>query len=194
MFSAFLPTVGFPFVVSTFGATFFSVGFVFSCVVAVANLACAFVNSACVFALFKTVFASSKTAFSRFTLSSVLESYFPLLNFPSISSINFVSDVLSRVSFSVAFSFEATALATSFLVVSFATGCSVATGAPTTPSEILELVVLSDVVLFDTSSLACATAPAPKKILAPITTDAVPTLNFFIEYDSTFVPSFVFFK
>ena len=118
-----------------------------------------------------------------------------MTNFPSISSINFVNGVLSRVSFSVAFSFEATALATSFLVVSsFATGCSVATGAPTTPSEILELVVLSDVVLFDTSSLACATAPAPKKILAPITTDAVPTLNFFIEYDSTFVPSFVFFK
>ena len=194
VFSAFLPTVGFPFVVSTSGVSFFSVGFVFSCVVAVASLACAFVNSACVFALFKTVLASSKTAFNRFTLSSFLESYFPLLNFPSISSINFVNDVLSRVSFSVAFSFEATALATSFLVVSFATGCSVATGAPTTPSEILEFVVFSDVVLFDTSSLACATAPAPKKILAPITTDAVPTLNFFIEYDSTFVPSFVFFK
>ena len=90
--------------------------------------------------------------------------------------------------------FAATAAATSSLVVSFATGCAVATGAAATPSEALGFVVLSDVVLFDTSSLACATAPAPKKILAPITTDAVPTLNYLIEYVSTFVPSFLFFK
>ena len=41
--------------------------------------------------------------------------------------------------------------------------------------------VLCVVVLSDTCSLACATVPTPKKILAPITTDAAPTLNFLIE-------------
>ena len=96
---AFLPTVGFPFVVSTSGASFLSFGFVFSCVVAVTSLLYALVNSACVFALFKTVLASSKAAFNWFTLSSVLEAYFPSVNFPSISSINFVKAVLFRVSF-----------------------------------------------------------------------------------------------
>ena len=89
MFDAFLPTVGFPFVVSTAGASFFSVGFVFSCVVAVTSLLCACVNSLSVVALLKTDLASSKVAFNLFTLSSVLEAYFPLVNFPSISSISF---------------------------------------------------------------------------------------------------------
>ena len=86
---AFLPTVAFPFVVSTSGASFFSAGFVFSCVVAVTNLLCACVNSLSVVALLKTDLASSKVAFNLFTLSSVLEAYFPLVNFPSISSISF---------------------------------------------------------------------------------------------------------
>ena len=48
VFVAFLPTVDFPFVVSTAGASFFSSGFVCNFVVAVTNLACACDNSACV--------------------------------------------------------------------------------------------------------------------------------------------------
>ena len=86
--------------------------------------------------------------------------------------------------------FAATAAATLSFVVS-TTGFASAFGATSTFSP--ALVVLSTVVLFDTSSAAC-TAPAPKKILAPTTTDAVPTLNFLIEYDSTFVPCLVSFK
>ena len=86
---AFLPTVAFPFVVSTSGTSFFSFGFVFSCVVAVTSLLCACVNSLSVVALLKTDLASSKVVFNWFTLSSVLEAYFPLVNFPSISSISF---------------------------------------------------------------------------------------------------------
>ena len=64
VFVAFLPTVAFPFVVSTVGASFFSSGFVCNFVVAVTNLACACDNSACVFALFNTDFASSKAVFN----------------------------------------------------------------------------------------------------------------------------------
>ena len=74
VFVAFLPTVAFPFVVSTAGASFFSSGFVFSCVVAVTNLLWACVSSPSVVAAFTVAFASSKTAFKRFTLSSVFSS------------------------------------------------------------------------------------------------------------------------
>ena len=72
VFVAFLPTVAFPFVVSTAATSFFSSGFVCNFVVAVTNLACACVNSAGVFALFKVVLASSKTVLRLLTLSSVL--------------------------------------------------------------------------------------------------------------------------
>ena len=87
--------------------------------------------------------------------------------------------------------FSATAAATLSLVFSTFAGCASAFGAS---SFAPAFVVLSAVVLLETSSAAWDTAPAPKKILAPITTDAVPTLNFLIEYDSTFVPSLVVFK
>ena len=127
VFVALRPTVGFPFVVSTAGACFLSSCFVCNFVVAVTNLACACDNSACVFALLKTVLASSKVAFNCFTLSSVLEAYFPLVNFPSISSINFVKAVLFRVSFSEFSSFKATAAATLSLVFS-TTGLACAFG------------------------------------------------------------------
>ena len=50
--------------------------------------------------------------------------------------------------------FAATAAATSSLVVSLATGCVVATGAVGRSSLAPAFVVLSAVVLFDTSSLA----------------------------------------
>ena len=191
VFVAFLPTVAFPFVVSTAGASFFSSGFVCNFVVATTSLACACDNSSCDFALFNTDFASSKATFNWFTLSSVLEVYFPSVNFPSISSINFVKATLFRVSFSEFSSFEANAADTLSLVFS-TTGLACAFGAT---SSFFSVPNDSSVtVLFETDSLAWATAPAPKKILAPITTDAAPTLNFFIEYDSTFVPSFIFFK
>ena len=151
VFVAFLPTVAFPFVVSTAGACFFSFGFVCNFVVAVTNLACACDNSACIFALLKTVLASSKAAFNCFTLSSVLEAYFPLVNFPSISSINFVKAVLFRVSFSEFSSFKATAAAALSLVFS-ATGLACAFGAT---SSLLSVPNDSSVaVLFEIESLA----------------------------------------
>ena len=103
MFVATLLTVALPFVVSTAGASFFSSGFVFSCVVTVTSLLYALVNSSCVFALLKTVLASSKTALRLLALSSVLVAYVPLANLPSISSIKFVKDFLFRVSTSVGF-------------------------------------------------------------------------------------------
>ena len=188
---AFLPTVSFPFVVLTAGASFFSSCFVCNFVVATTKFACACVNSACDFAVLNTVFAASKATFNWFTLSSVLEAYFPSVNFPSISSINFVKATLFRVSFSEFSSFEANAADTLSLVFS-TTGLACAFGAT---SSFFSVPNDSSVtVLFETDSLAWATAPAPKKILAPITTDAAPTLNFFIEYDSTLVPSFIFFK
>ena len=74
VFVALIPTVAFPFVVSTAGASFFSSGFVFNCVVAVTNLLWACVSSPSVVAVFTVAFASSKTAFNRFTLSSVFSS------------------------------------------------------------------------------------------------------------------------
>ena len=74
VFVALIPTVAFPFVVSTAGACFFSSDFVFNCVVAVTNLLCACVNSPSAVAVFTVSFASSKTAFNRFTLSSVFSS------------------------------------------------------------------------------------------------------------------------
>ena len=98
VFVALTPTVDFPFVVSTAGASFFSSGFVCNFVVAVTNLACACDNSACVFALFKAVLASSKTVLRLLTLSSVLVAYAPLANLPSISLIKSVNSFLSRVS------------------------------------------------------------------------------------------------
>ena len=83
--------------------------------------------------------------------------YVPLTSFASISATYFSSIVLSKALTSFAVSppnFAATALTTSSLVVSFATGCAVATGTSATPSFPPTLVVLSAVVLFDISSLA----------------------------------------
>ena len=98
VFVAFLPTVAFPFVVSTAATSFLSSGFVCSFVVATTKFACACDNSACVFALFNTDFASSKAIFNWFTLSSVLLTYVPWERLPSISLIKSVNSFLSRVS------------------------------------------------------------------------------------------------
>ena len=192
VFPAFLPTVSFPLVVSTSGVSFFSTGLVFNLMLAVVtSLLYAFVISSWVLAFLNVAFAASKSAFNNATDSSVLLAYVPSASFASISAIYFSSFVVSSATFSSALA--ATAAATSSLVVSFATGLAVAAGA-FWAFPLPAFVVLSDVVLSDTSSLAWATAPAPKKILAPITTDAAPTLNFLIEYVSTLVPSLVFFK
>ena len=167
VFVAFLPTVGFPFVVSTAGACFFSSGFVCNFVVATIKFACACVNSACVFALLKAVLASSKAVFNLFTLSSVLEAYFPSVNFPSISSINFDKAVLSKVT-TVEF-------AASVVVSCF---------------SIRDLSSLSFVVWFVTvvwspltagASLAETAALPINKYKADIATDAAPKLTFLIE-------------
>ena len=116
--------------------------------------------------------------------------YDPLEIFPSISLIKPDSCVLSNVltvsfavSCSVSFTpnFAATPAATSSFVVSLATGLATTFPETAPPNVAPSFFELSVVVFFETSSLACATAPAPKKILAPITTDAVPTLNFLIE-------------
>ena len=72
VFVAFLPTVAFPFVVSTAATSFFSSGFVCSFVVATTKFACACDNSACVFSVLNAVFAASKTVLRLLTLSSVL--------------------------------------------------------------------------------------------------------------------------
>ena len=160
VFVALIPTVAFPFVVSTTGASFLSNAFVCNFVVATIKFACACVNSACVFAVLKAVFAASKAAFNWFTLSSVLEVYLPLVNFPSISSINFVNEVLSKVSpflisvSSVCFSFFFTS---SVFVTVF---CSPFTGW-TSLAETAELPI--------------------NKYKDAIATDAAPKLTFLIE-------------
>ena len=71
-------------------------------------------------------------------------------------------------------------------VLSLAVSCTFAAfstvlGASSVVAFVSVFVVFCVVVLSDTCSLACATVPTPKKILAPITTDAAPTLNFLIE-------------
>ena len=121
--------------------------------------------------------------------------YFPASRLAETSLIYFSNPDLSSLASSLGASaptFAATAAATLSLVFSTFAGCATALGAVSTFSP--AFVVLSVVVLVETSSDAWATAPAPKKILAPITTDAVPTLNFLIEYVSTLVPSFKPFK
>ena len=167
VFDAFLPTVAFPFVVSTAGASFFSSGFVCNFVVATIKFACACDNSACVFAVLKADFAASKAAFNLFTLSSVLEAYFPLVNFPSISSINFINDVLSKVTTA---EFAASVVVSCFSIrdlssLSFATGFVTVVWSPFTAW----------------TSLAETAAFPINKYKADIATDAAPKLTFLIE-------------
>ena len=167
VFVTFLPTVAFPFVVSTAGASFLSSGFVCNFVVATIKFACACDNSACVFALLKAVLASSKAAFNLFTLSSVLEAYFPLVNFPSISSINFVNDVLSKVTTA---EFAASVVVSCFSIrdlssLSFTVGFVTVVWSPFTAW----------------TSLAETAALPINKYKADIATDAAPKLTFLIE-------------
>ena len=190
VFSALLPTVSFGVVDSTTGVSFFSTGLFLSFeLTETTNFWYALVNSSCVVALSKVAFAEFKSTIKLAILSSVLFTYAPLEIFPSISPMKFDSCVLSNVftvsfadSCSVSFTpnFVATPAATSSFVASLTTDFTSIfseTGLSTVTPSFFELSII---VFFDTSSLACATAPAPKKILAPITTDAVPTLNFLI--------------
>ena len=97
VFVALIPTVSFPFVVSTAGASFFSSGFVFNCVVAVTSLLYALVNSSWVLAFSNIVLTVPNSTLNLTTLSSVLESYAPETIFDSISAIKELSFVLSKV-------------------------------------------------------------------------------------------------
>lgn len=73
VFSALLPTVSFPLVVSTSGVSFFSTGLVFNLTLAVVtSLLYAFVISSWVLAFLNVAFAASKSAFNNAIDSSVL--------------------------------------------------------------------------------------------------------------------------
>ena len=86
MFSAFLPTVGCPFVVSTSGVSFFSTGLLtsFEFTVVISLLYAAF-NSACVLADTRVALALSNSAFNTATEASVLLAYFPASRLAEIS-------------------------------------------------------------------------------------------------------------
>ena len=167
VFVALIPTVAFPFVVSTAGACFLSSGFVCNFVVAVTNLIRANFNSAWIVALFRADFASSKTVFRYWTLSSVLEAYFPLVKFPSISAINAVNSVLSKVA---TVEFASSVVGSVFSIrdlssLSFAVGFVTVLWSPFTAW----------------TSLAETAAFPINKYKADIATDAAPKLTFLIE-------------
>ena len=172
-----------------------------ACVLASVNTvlkACTFTTwvftSSCVaVSLTNTALASSNTL--RAVSTAVLSASWAVFNFSSNDStlafkISFFTSALAVSFVDSDAAFSATADATDSLVFSTVV---LATVLGVTSDFSLDNV-LSVVVLLDTSSAACATTPAPKKILAPTTTDAAPTLNFLIEYDSTFVPCLVSFK
>ena len=97
VFSAFLPTVGCPLVVSTAGVSFFSVGFDFNfAFTVVIKFAYAFSTSAFVVA-FAACFVSAIASRNKAKLSSVFDSYLPEDKLPSIS-----------LTYEANFSFEAT--------------------------------------------------------------------------------------
>ena len=88
VFSAFLPTVSFPLVVSTSGVSFFSTGLFFNLLfTAVTSFWYAFVNSSWVCAFTTTDFAASTSAFNSTTDSSVLLAYLLFEIFNSTSAI-----------------------------------------------------------------------------------------------------------
>ena len=175
-----------------FASAFFSSSFdatpaTFDSVTVVVNasrVATAAFTSSCVASAFANVaFALANS--SRAVFRTASSAAFAATNFCSNFSIADFNAVLSAV-FTSAVSFfgvssetlSATTFATSSLVVFLATGWATATESV----GIFSLSPAFSVVVFsDTCSLACATDPIPKKMLAPITTDAAPTLNFLIE-------------
>ena len=133
---------------------------------------------------------------SVLTFSSLATS-FSVTSFPVVSWLvsSLLTVSLSATSFPVtsllATSFPVTSLlATSLFVVSFEVGCSVTTGLLLIccvfwllPSVELFSCLISILLVLVSSvtSAAWATLPIPKKIDAATATDAVPTVNFFIE-------------
>ena len=165
VFVALFPTVAFPFVVSTTSASFFSSGFVFSCVVAVISLLYALVNSSWVLAFSNTVLTVPNSTLNLATLSSVLVSYAPETIFDSISAIKLLSFVLSN------------ATTVDFTTVSL---------------EVLSIVFLISLFIFSSVEeilfswfwillSAAATDPCPKYIKhAATATEVAPKLAFLI--------------
>ena len=164
VFVALIPTVAFPFVGSTAGASFFSSGFVFSCVVAVTSLLYALVNSSCVFALSNIVLTVPNSTFNLETLSSVLESYTPEAIFDSISTIKELSFVLSKVIVSDLTTVSLELFPTIFPVILF--------------SSVAEIWFTWSWILVS----AAAADPCPKYIKnAATATEVAPKLAFLIE-------------
>ena len=138
--------------------------------------ACASTPACVASSLANTALAVANASFAAST--AALSASWADFNFSSnVAMLAFKISFLTSAFGVFAPTFSATAAATFSFVVS-TTGFASAFG--TASAFPASFVVLSTIVLFDTSSAAC-TAPAPKKILAPITTDAVPTLNFLIE-------------
>ena len=128
---------------------------------------------------------------SAFLTEAKLTSNFSITVLSSVLSTAFTSDFAVSSLACSAWTLAATESTTLSLVCStFLTSLAGSNTFSFSPA----FVVLFDVVLFDTSSAAWVTPPTPKKMLAPITTEAAPTLNFLIEYDSTFVPCLASFK
>ena len=120
------------------------------------------------FDIISIFFALSSSSFNPLTDSSVYTAKF---NF-SISFTNFSNFVISTTPLVVSTSFNNFVLRSAEVIA-----LSLLLDVVTSPSFV------SSFVLVDTigCSPAIATAPAPKNTLHPITTDAIPTLNFLIE-------------
>ena len=143
-------------------------------------VASAFANTA--FAFTNSSRAAFTTASSAFLTDDNFCSKLSILALRAVLSAAFVSTFVASSAFGVsAPTLAATSAATLSLVFSTFVGCVAALGASSFVTLVSVFVVFFVVVLSDTCSLACATVPIPKKILAPITTDAAPTLNFLIE-------------
>ena len=134
-----------------------------------------------VLSLFNIFLAFSKSIFIADKVEAGALSLLIFSKSSSIFSILVFSFVLSNVCFSATFSvlialltIEALLFTNSSFLIGFSSSLSV------------EALLFGPSVIFSTSTFFSETSPAlaipaPKNILAPITTDAAPTLNFLIE-------------
>ena len=153
---------------------------------------CISISDCVAFSLVTTTFAAAITILSvscadfnfssKVTILAFKISFFTVSTFDFSSFVTLVSDIFVPT-------FDATADATLSLVFS-KIGLLYTFGTSKLPW--VTSIVFN--ALFNDISPACATDPAPKKILAPITTDAAPILNFLIEYVSTLVPFLTSYK
>ena len=138
-------------------------------------------TSTCVSSLlFNAFFAFSKSTLIAAKVDAGALSLFIFSSSSSTFSILVCNLVLSNACFSNVFPALALLFTTEVFPVansSFLAGCtsSFIGFTPSLPGE------TATSVFFSTTSPALATPVAPKNILAPITTDAAPTLNFLIE-------------